>query len=286
MLTWPEAERAAATLQIDGQPVDIEREAVQTSAVELGLALSPGLHRLQIQRPNFQTIDRTIELSSGAPTNMTVTFVAAQRTANLTLRWPASKHEGAVLEINNQPYDWRSAALGSDAEEVQLAVDPGDYTLRIAHDGATVFERTFSIKVGKRVLLQTVPTTGRLVLRWPAAARAGASLDIDGRSIDLTDAAAAANPDTYEVTLRKGQHALRIVLASGETIARTVELVPGQRWELDVAGAPNLSLCTLSCNGRPPNEKVAAGGGRTTARSDQRLGPQRRPAGSDRRDTW
>ncbi len=237
VLTWPAAERAAATLQIDGQPVDVEREAVQTSAVSLALALGPGLHRLQIQRPNFQTIDRTIELSSGAPTNMTVTFVAAQRTANLTLRWPASEREGAVLEINNQPYDWRSAALGSDAEEVRLAVDPGDYTLRIARDGATVFERTFSIKVGKRVLLQTVPTTGRLVLRWPATARAGASLDIDGVSVDLTEAAAAANPDTYEVSLRKGRHALRIVLASGETVERTVELVPGQRWELDVASA-------------------------------------------------
>ncbi len=108
---------------------------------------------------------------------------------------------------------------------------------RSCGDGATVFERAFSIKAGKRVSLQTVPATGRLILRWPAAARAGATLDIDGASIDLTEGAAAANPDTYEINLRKGPHTLRIVLASGETVERTVELVPGQRGELDVADA-------------------------------------------------
>ena len=111
-------------------------------------------------------------MSSDASAQLTVTFVAERPTANLTLRWPVSDREGAVLEINGQPFDWRSAALDSDAEEVRLAVDPGDYTLRIARDGATVFERAFSIKAGKRVSLQTVPVTGRLILRWPAAARA------------------------------------------------------------------------------------------------------------------
>ena len=46
----------------------------------------------------------------------------------------------------------------------------------------------------------------------------GATLDIDGVSVDLTEGAAAASPDTFETNLRKGPHTLRIVLATGETV--------------------------------------------------------------------
>ncbi|MHB8973025.1 MAG: peptidase associated/transthyretin-like domain-containing protein [Pirellulaceae bacterium] len=170
VLAWPEAERSESVLQIDGQSVDVERDAVQRTAAELAFELSPGPHRVQILWPGYQPIDESIGVLVGEPTRMTVAF----------------------------------------------SIKPGKPG-----------------KPGKRS-----PSPGRLVLRWPAAARAGASLEIDGRSIDLTQAAVTANPDAYEATLRPGKRVLRIVLASGKTWDRTVELVSDQRTELDVTNAP------------------------------------------------
>ena len=59
LLTWPASERVAATLQIDGQPVDVEREAVQTSAASLAIALSPGGIACRFGVPDSRRSTRT-----------------------------------------------------------------------------------------------------------------------------------------------------------------------------------------------------------------------------------
>jgi hypothetical protein len=177
------------------------------------------------------------------------------RSERLILIWPAAERQDGSLKIDGRTFDLVRDPVVRGVEELEFDLLLGSHRVQIVRPGyepieesieltggtpariAVTFAPASSTKSGKRDAPATTPTVGRIVLRWPAAARKGASLKIDGHTADLTRPAITDNPDTVEVTLRPGPHSLRIVLADGQTQDRSFTLEPGQRWELDVAGS-------------------------------------------------
>jgi len=57
VLRWPEAERAGATLEIDGRLSDLAGSAVQSTPNEVKIAVSAGLHKVWIARRGFEPVE-------------------------------------------------------------------------------------------------------------------------------------------------------------------------------------------------------------------------------------
>ncbi len=173
------------------------------------------------------------------------------RSERLILIWPAAARAEASLHIDGRAFDLAGDPALVGVEELEFALPRGSHRVQIVRPGyepidesieltggpparlAVTFGPVSTTKPGKRAAPPTTPTVGRIVLRWPAAARTGARLEIDGHTADLTRPAVSDNPDTVAATLRPGAHSLRIVLADGQTQERSFTLEPGQRWELD-----------------------------------------------------
>lgn len=234
ILRWPRTERESAQLQIDGQTWDWTPDVIEQNDDEIVLRSKPGSHRVQIERNGFHTIDETVELEAGSATELVVSFVAEQSQGSLTLRWPASNRDGIVLEINGAPFDWQSRATTKSEDEVRFALEAGEYLLRMKRGEKIILERTFTVKPGKHVNLATLPTLGRIVLRWPEAYREGATLEIDGESVDLKGPRVSAHPETIEVTAPQGERSIHVVLPDGRIVDEKCEVFATRRTEVDI----------------------------------------------------
>ena len=91
-----------------------------------------------------------------------------------TGRWKT--RDGAVLNVDGQ-----TLPFGSD-QPLVLPVEPGTHTVRVTRPGYQVFEKNITVAVNSQqefpIALRATPAT--LIVRWPAADRAGAELRIDG----------------------------------------------------------------------------------------------------------
>jgi hypothetical protein len=173
----------------------------------------------------------------------------------LVLVWPESMRAHASLEIDGKPSDLERDPVARSADELEFTVTPGHHQVRIARPGCPTLEESVETSGGvpTRMIVTLGPApppssdgagathpaaVGRFALRWPLAARAGASLEIDGRVIELNRRPFSENPDTVEAGIKAGDHTLRAILADGFTVERSFSVEPEQRWELTVATDP------------------------------------------------
>ena len=104
----------------------------------------------------------------------------------------------------------------------------------------------------------------RLILIWPAAARAEASLQIDGRTFDLVRDPVVGGVEELEFALPRGSHHVQIVRPGYEPIDESIELTGGtparlavtfvscffhQAWQTRCARRPRLPSVELCCGG-------------------------------------
>jgi hypothetical protein len=234
-LKWPQAERSQAQLQIDGRTWDWALDVVQQNDEEIVLRSEPGAHQVQIERTGYRPIAESVELEAGITTDLVVTFVKEQGLGFLTLRWPEANRSGVELELNGELCDWASRAASQDEEEIRIPLATGEYTLRMKRAEQIVLERVFTIKPGKLVSVATLPTLGRLVLRWPEAYREGATLQLDGQAVDLAGSDVIARPESIELTLPQDEHTVHVVLPDGRIIDQKCEILATRRTEVDIA---------------------------------------------------
>ena len=233
-LKWPQAERNQAQLQIDGRTWDWALDVVDQNDDEIVLRSEPGAHHVQIDRNGYRTVSQTVDLAAGISTDLVVTFVKEQSQGSLTLRWPEANRQGVVLELNGEPCDWALRSVSQDEEEIRIPLEAGEYTLRMKRGDQIVLERVFTIKPGKLVSIATLPTLGRLVMRWPEAYRDGATLQLDGKAVDLAGPQVIAHPESIELTVPQGEHVVHVVLPDGRSMDHKCTIVATRRTEVDI----------------------------------------------------
>lgn len=178
----------------------------------------------------------------------------------LILVWPAAERQDASMRLDGRPVDLVSDPAASSAEALTFLLPKGAHHVQIARPGYEAIDQSVELVGGQPVYLTVqfvavsiVPSDldvalssvpGRVVLRWPAAARHGAVLQIDGRSVDLGRRSAGSS-DTVEAVLKAGEHTLHIELSDGQTLDRTFSVEPGQQWELDVEEAARASAARI-----------------------------------------
>jgi len=176
-------------------------------------------------------------------------------TQRLILRWPEAQRERASLALDGRPVDLASEVVAT-GEQLELTLRPGRYELQIERPGFEPIRESIEVDLDEPTWLEvsmaatqssgvasrkeeeTPPAIGYLVLQWPIATRNGASLQIDGKVIELNRRPFSDNPDAVQVRLKAGSHNLVAVLPDGQTVEHAFDLEPAAQRELTVATTP------------------------------------------------
>ena len=88
------------------------------------------------------------------------------------------------------------------------------------------------------------PVPGRLVLNWRSSDRRDATLEIDGRFVDLATAL-MSDSEALEFQLAPGAHEFCIARAASQPLRRRFTMEPGARFVVDVVFTPTPTGATL-----------------------------------------
>ncbi len=223
ILEWPAATREHATLRINGRLQDLAWDPIARDAQELAFALPPGTHHVQIERPGFEPINQSIELSGGTPARLEVAFVAgagtepdpqsarsASTVGRVVLQWPLAARADAKLEIDDRTVNLTRPGYIDSPETVEIAVKAGAHTLHIELADGLVVDRSFTVAGGERWELAVTTDPVRVVFRWPEADRQDARLELNGRVRDLVADPVAVDAEQVVFEVQPGRYTVRI----------------------------------------------------------------------------
>ncbi len=204
---WPAAERAGASLTVDGQPVTISADSPWE------LHYPPGNHQLVAERGPFK-FETTLALAAG---DQQTVAPAWKPKAKLAFAWPLLERTGATLLI-----DGRAQSV-SQAVPLELPMEPGRHVVRITRPNSEPFEQTVVVAPDEvQIVTVVLPVPTVLVLDWPIADRHDAQLWIDNepQQVDL-------NAEKLEFHVKPGQHTLRLARPGFATFEQAITIEAG-----------------------------------------------------------
>ncbi len=205
---WPAAERAGASLTVDGRAVAIPASG------SWEFQGPPGSHQILAERGAFK-FETTLTVAGG---DQQTVAAAWKPKAELALKWPLAERSGATLTIDGH------AHAVSQQESLKLPIEPGRHVVRITRPNFEPFEQTVAIApddVHLVTVVMSAPTF--LVLNWPAAQRRDARLRIDDQpqAIDLEAA-------KLEFHLKPGEHTVVLARRGFQPFQQRVTLEAGK----------------------------------------------------------
>ncbi len=233
VLTWPASQRAAASLEIDGRRYQLSDAPVVTDEC-IELDLQPGPHTYRITHPDFQPLEGTFLLDTGARLELSVAFTPRSATAHLVLQWPETERENAIVRIDGRPCDVLAEAVDIDSSQIKIPLSSGTHTVSVVRDDATLLERTLKLDAGRQITITVNRPTAQLLLRWDRAKREGATLLLDGETVHLENRSAKDNGKLLEFALPSGIHTLRIERNGATLLDNRPELAVGKRLIVNV----------------------------------------------------
>ncbi len=220
---WPPADRAGASLAIDGQPVAVPADGPWE------YHCPPGNHQIVAERGPFK-FETTLALAGG---DQQTVAPAWKPKAKLAFAWPLQERTGATLLI-----DGRAQSV-SQAVPLELPMEPGRHVVRITRPNSEPYEQTVVLAPDEvQIVMVVLPVPTVLVLDWPIADRQDARLWIDNepQAIDL-------NAEKLEFHLKPGEHTLRLARPGFATLERAITIE---------AAAPRRSFRSGSRSWRKP----------------------------------
>ncbi len=158
-----------------------------------------------------------VRSGSGASGAATLVFDAAEGRPDETTLWVDGKRQ-------------RLPASG----RLSVKCTPGKHRIEAARRGFKPYQQTVNVKAGQR--LEILPVWQRqhyLVLRWPAAERRGARLEIDGKPLDVSLPAVQKDAQQIKVPLEPGKYRLRIPRQDFQPFEQQFAIVDGQDTQIE-----------------------------------------------------
>ena len=201
---WAAADRADATLTVDGSTVPIPVQGTWD------FPCSPGQRHIVVERTAFKPFDKMVAVEAGVRQSVVIELAPK---ATLVLSWPAVERRGAELKIDNRLH------VPDNSASIELAVEPGQHVVRVTRPGAGDFETAVSVAPdGRRVVAVPNADAASLIVDWPVAERRSAQLNIDGQSRPLSDS------ERIELFLKPGDHTLSLLRPGFQPFERHVHL--------------------------------------------------------------
>lgn len=238
VFNWPAADRAGASVSVDGKALQIPASA------EWELHAPPGSHHITGQRPG-QKLDEGISLAAGQRQMIAANW---KTTTALVFDWPLAARADAQLEIDG------NARKVTEEMPMQIPVAPGEHQIHVAYSSGQ------SVSLSVTVLPDTMnhvplamPAT-LLVFDWPADERADAVIVIDGHDRPRP---AGAGAEQFRLAVTPGAHVVRIVRPGFVDFSQLVDLPVGSANHIKPVWTPIAPLAAL----------MGAGDGRSAAAS-------------------
>jgi hypothetical protein len=150
-------------------------------------------------------------------------FLRAPADGVLTFDWPAADRAGAALTIDGQP-----VAI-PETGPWEFRGPPGSHQI-VAQRPAFKMQSSATITAGEpQSVAADWKPKAELIVTWPTAERAGATLTIDGRPQPPSSGA------SLELPLEPGRHVVRATRNGAEPFDATVTLVEDERHPLKIA---------------------------------------------------
>ncbi len=249
VLHWPEEERSGATLEIDGRVADLAADSVSMDAERVVFSLPSGQHTLSIQRDGTTLLSQTVTLGEIGQVSLPI----ALSSTRLYVRWDVAKREHATLLLDGAAVDLQRDPASDRDGLLVFNLPLGKHTLRIERDGALLIDESLELTAGKRTTVNANSlmdqSAARVWLVWPAAQRVGATLQVDGKEVTLTQDPAATNETEYAVDVEPGDHTVRITHPDFEDFEESLTNVRGEV-RLNVSRKPLMAS-------RPSAEELA-----------------------------
>lgn len=163
--------------------------------------------------------------------------VATNEDAKLII---ASSQPNARVFINGKE---QGQTNGAEPYQLEVAVAPGEYQVRVEKEGFKTFEDKVALKPGKPLTLSAAlgarPAVANIVVEVP-----GAQVSVDGR---VQGTPSGKGPYSLPVTLDAGEHLLRVEAEGYETKEEKLDVKSGEKFEKSVrlAERPYRALLTF-----------------------------------------
>jgi hypothetical protein len=149
VLNWRPADRAGATLIVDGQPHPVSQQE------PLELPVEPGRHGIQIIRPGIAPFSAAITLDADRREMVNVPRPPTE--ATLALAWPEAERSDAELTIDGTQHA-AAAKAGANPAVLELTVPPGRHLLRITRPGFETFAMDVDLLPGPNHAIKPIWT--------------------------------------------------------------------------------------------------------------------------------
>lgn len=159
---------------------------------------------------------------------------SAPGSGTLEFDWDDAARRQAVLEIDGQ------RQIVPATGPIQFKLPAGEHHVRASRTGFERFDRRITIAAQGVVRLPEnwVPSSS-IALEWPLGSRAGAKLEVDGRTIPL--AALSGSGDTLNIPVPPGNARLKITRPGYRPIERAFTVTTGIPQRLAVSWVPDTS---------------------------------------------
>jgi hypothetical protein len=235
---WPAADRAGATLTIDGQQQGIPESGPWEFRGPLGA------HQIVAQRPSLK-YEATVTLAAGEPQPVVPDW---KPKAELSLTWPLAERAGATLTIDGHPQP------PSQREPLVLPVEPGHHVIHAARPESQPFDLTVTVAADERrniaVVVRAEPL---LAISLPVDQRRETTLTIDGQSVAMDPSVAI-----LQYRLKPGQHSLRIERPGFQPFEQEVTLDAADNKSVAPVWTPLVAGATPQNTDRPENSDTAS----------------------------
>ncbi len=220
----PQREREGLTLQIDGESRTVPRSG------PVQFACKPGEHRYRAERERlgFVPVEGKVTVRAGQRVKITLTWVTA---AVLVFDWPEDLRAGAELLVDGRPVTVPTTG------RCECRLPPGRHNVVAQRPGFKPIRQTLTLQAGeeKTVALTDWPELpapplkpALLVLHWPEDQRAGATLLIDGKPMQVPP------QGRCEYSLPPGRRRIVVERPGAERFEQTVMLSEGPETTVEI----------------------------------------------------
>jgi hypothetical protein len=136
-----------ATVQVDGEPAG-------TTPLRDAIIVDLGKHTIRVQKDGFDPLERTVDISGGGATQVSLTLAATVHDADLTV----AAEDGATVSIDER-------VVGSG--QYHAKVPAGPHAVRVTEPGRLPFSTELVLRDAETRTLEVTLREDRHALIWP-----------------------------------------------------------------------------------------------------------------------
>lgn len=146
-LHWRTVNQLDFTVLLDGHEIDFQDPTVRRTVTGADVDVPIGDTILTVRRDDAEIAVSELTVVPGKRLAIDIDQLISQSVTRIVLQWPVAERNGALLEVDGQPYALPTGPV-AELDEIAIDVQPGERTVRVTRPGCDVFERNVIVNSG------------------------------------------------------------------------------------------------------------------------------------------